>query len=1498
MANNNLNVSVTAGLDKPNSVAQINKDIRSIEAQLKRLRLQATIDGNAKAEIQKQITALSRQKRQLYIDLKLRQRDLKQQYKQVVAQIQSQPLNVAVDTSNAQRQMTGLSSSVRTASNETVTLASALRRVMTNAGLTISAQTALQYIRRMAQEATDALKEYDKYATNLSMITGGTKANSDNIIAELSDKSFEFKVDISELETAYETLLRTGKSADELDDYLKSTVYLSKIGFEDMETSAENLVSIANAYKLQSDEIQNVVSKLSALDTASITVAGKLATAMSKTAQSAQLAGLSIDELGAIIAGLRDSTGKTEDAVATSINSILSRLYNVKLGKYEIELEDGSTENITESLNNVEKMLKTVGMNIRTSKGEFKDVTVIIDELVDKWEQLNDVQKNAIGFTFAGAHHKNTFIALVENWTAVKNLTDISADSAGQAEQKYSAYLQSIESRSAELSTAVKDMWNNLIPNDFAVNILEATTGLVQFTDNYKILQTALKSVAFYAIAKGVVSVKNGFVGLVSDIKNVSYAMNLASNASALSAQDFTNLKAVSGMLSDSQLKLVLSTKQLTYADKLNIVQTGNMTKAQAEQRLATLGITQANQSAAVSTFSLSGAFKTLWASISANPIGALTIAFTSLITIYQTVQRKQEEARQEIKDTAETTKELTDNIYSLYGAYADMKIGVENGTESKENLTSATNNLLDVLGYEGEVVDRLIDKYGNLSNAINQVTADKLRESLPDLANAVNAELEEAVKEAMSKDTGSHLGFDITADNSADTELLKFIGEYNRQNGGVTFEAVNSLTTRIDFEGDRDSAEGIKKRIDNLQKLRQALFDEYGAENVQSLDFYTELSNRISELSTAYDEYAVAYGNYNNTVAQAEIIQSLIGKEIPKTVDEYKAYRQELIRSAENSGQFIGTQEDIITAIDGTISKMNEFSDIRNQTENRDTAYNMFGVDNIVNDANEGIKKAFINSLTDSELSVLIQLDKNVFDKGIEGVKQAIADFNNNPENVVDVETATETSSLEELQKAYDDISKSADGFVKNHKTVVSAFEEQDKHGQLSASSIRELSQSGYGEALVTDKITGAVTLNKQAYEKLNAQKKEKIRLDLLNEKSSLEDKLSDEEKAVSDLRQEYETLARANMESNAGRLSEITLELAKRGENISDISDLISQLNGDIASLNAPEFDGGDSTDTNKEAFEKLYDKWQHDFVMNKVSQEEYINWLDGAYKEYFSDLSKYQEEYNKYEEEVYKARFEREQELFDKKIENYEKLADKALDKYVDGDGNSITVEGSFDYARSQINSAIEETQNRINTLSLSKGFEDEIDSLTESLEGLYDKLDDINKSEIESQKEYFESLKDEYSEMIDSQIDEQEKLAESIEKAYDDKISAIDRQIDAVNKVSEAEERQKDILEAELEVKKAQQELDKAKAQKRLVYTKGGNWELREDKEAVSEAKTNLADAQSNLDKAKQESEISALEEQKEILETQKDNSKEYYDKVVEDLEEQKEAREKQ
>ena len=242
----------------------------------------------------------------------------------------------------------------------------------------------------------------------------------------------------------------------------------------------------------------------------------------------------------------------------------------------------------------------------------------------------------------------------------------------------------------------------------------------------------------------------------------------------------------------------------------------------------------------------------------------------------------------------------------------------------------------------------------------------------------------------------------------------------------------------------------------------------------------------------------------------------------------------------------------------------------------------------------------------------------------------------------------------------------------------------------------------------------------------------------------------------------------------------------------------------------------------------------------------------------------------------------------------------IQEQWLDVSEAAENATTTATNKFDYAREQINSAIAETQARIDGIKNGtiSGDNDDIEQLTDDLDSLYDKLTDINEKEIDSQKEYIKTLKDEYSDLIDEQIDQQKKLADNIDKTFEKQIDAIDKQIDAINKVNEAEEKKKDILDAQLAVKEAERDVDKARINTRVVYTGNGSWEARSDKDAVEEAQKNLADKQAELQKAMDEQKIAVLEEQKESLETQKNNSKDYYDKVVDDLEEQKTAREKQ
>lgn len=1495
-----LEIVISADLDQNKSVTSINKSIKKIEKKIEKLKLQVTVDNEkSKSAISKEIEKLNKQKRQLYIDLKLRKDTLKKQYQELQKE-NNFSLNISTET--AQRQIKNVSNTITGATNESVTLGLALKNAFSNAGLIMTAQNALNLVKRAANEATKAVKEYDQYVTNLSIINGGSRESNNKLLGDLAEKSLDFKIEVSSLESAAETLLRTGKSLDETNKYLENTIYLSKLGFQDMDTSASQLVTIGNAYGYTADEMSAVVDKFVKLDTQANITAGKLAEGVAKSAQNAKLAGFNIDQLAASIAGLKDTTGRSESEISNSLSMIFSRLQNVKLGKFVLETEDG-TEDITEQINDMEKLLDTFGIKLRNSKNEFRDINELFTELSDNWSKFNSVQQSAIATTAAGARQRNTFIALIENWNKIQELTDVSINSMGTAVEKYENYLQSIEAKSATFSTATKELWNNLLPTDFVGNMTDAGTAVVQFTDKYQVLQTMLKSAVFYGLAKGVITTKNSLVKMATDIKNVSYAMDLATKSGAMTSQRMADLRNMTKVLTDSQLKLVLSNSNLSKSEMIKMFKIDGVTTAEAEQRLATLGITQANQQATNATFSLSGAFRSLWATIAANPVMSLTIAFTAVSTIITTVKQKQEEYRQSIKDTAEKTKELADNLNSLYTSYADMKTGVDNGTASKEDLTEATNKLLEALGYEGQAVGDLVAKYGDLHTAINQATADRLKESLPDLANAVDVELDELTHKSNIQ---ASISFTIDK-NDANKKITDFLNDFTSKNNTEFIKITNSIynensapfVTDIGkeysfiqiFNNDLDnSVDGIKKRLDELNLLKQSLFDYFGAEDVQNVDLYKTVNKQIANLSASYEEYTTALSDYNNTAAEAQIVQSLVGKKIPKTVEEYKKYRSELIKSANDSKEYIGSQEDIINSIDGTLSKMSEFADVQNRLNNIETAKNKF----VVGKVNSKPISDFIDALSDDDLSILIQLDTNVFDKGIENVSQAIENFKSNSDNQISVNVETseiDTSSLEELQEAYDNLSKSAESYTKVQKTLTDSLKEQEAYGQLSASTIQSLTDAGYAQALSVNTETGAVTLNTEAYERLNNEKKQKLKLDLEQQNTDLQDKIKEEESTINSLKMEYEALAKANAEANAERLKEIEIELAAHSQNKAKLQDLIDKNNSVSVSLDAPSFEKSDNKDLWKEEAEEKIAEIKHLYEMEQITYASYLSQLDKLNEKYFANDKKYLDDFRKYQEEVYKGRKKLNEDLIAEQEKNQKAYHDSRISELemqitvttndsADNQGNKLNVSERFDYLRAVYDEILAEIERRENEITRSgiEGHGDELAELAKKYEEYANKKADIFKDEIQYEIDYISELEKKYNDFIDKRVDRYEDEKDALEDRYDTEINAIDKTIKALKNKNEEDK-------TALDLAKAKQELENAKQRTRKVYGAGGTVEYRQDTDKISEA-------QQKVNNLEQEQIINGFEKLKESLEDQKKIEVDKYDSMIDALNKQK------
>lgn len=140
----------------------------------------------------------------------------------------------------------------------------------------------------------------------------------------------------------------------------------------------------------------------------------------------------------------------------------MSRYGNVKAGAYTKMNLESSSDTDLENLNDIEKVLGKIGINIRSTNTEFRSFSEVLDELGDKWATLDNVSKNAIATAMAGVRQREQFLVLMENLDRAEEIEEVSQKSSGTAEKKYASYMETIESAQNRLSNAWSELAQRL----------------------------------------------------------------------------------------------------------------------------------------------------------------------------------------------------------------------------------------------------------------------------------------------------------------------------------------------------------------------------------------------------------------------------------------------------------------------------------------------------------------------------------------------------------------------------------------------------------------------------------------------------------------------------------------------------------------------------------------------------------------------------------------------------------------------------------------------------------------------------------------------------------------------------------------------------------------------------------------------------------------------------------------------------------------------------
>ena len=239
--------------------------------------------------------------------------------------------------------------------------------------------------KRTVRDAIDHIRELDKAMTEIAVVTDMDQDDLWGQIGTYSKIAQEYGVSTVGVYEVSQLYYQQGLATAEVMQLTEETLKMAKIANIDYAEATDYMTVAIRGFKMEMSDAQNVVDVYSNIAAITASDTEELAVAMSKTASSAEAVGASFENTTAMIALMVETTREAPQNIGSALKSIISR-YG-EMTSDPMKLVDSEGEEM--SLNKVDKALKSIGISLQDTTGQFRAFDEVILELSSKWETLD-----------------------------------------------------------------------------------------------------------------------------------------------------------------------------------------------------------------------------------------------------------------------------------------------------------------------------------------------------------------------------------------------------------------------------------------------------------------------------------------------------------------------------------------------------------------------------------------------------------------------------------------------------------------------------------------------------------------------------------------------------------------------------------------------------------------------------------------------------------------------------------------------------------------------------------------------------------------------------------------------------------------------------------------------------------------------------------------------------------------------------------------------------
>lgn len=358
-------------------------------------------------------------------------------------------------------------------------------------------------------------EDLNESLNNIRIVTGKSTAEMAQFAKQANRAAKELNTTTTKYTDASLIYYQQGLDDKQVKARTDVTAKFANVSRENLTTSSEYLTAIWNNFAKGSKNLEYFADVIVALGAATASSSQEIATGLNKFAATAETVGLSYEYATSALATVTATTRQSAEVVGTAFKTLFSRIQDLELGK---TLDDGTT------LGKYSKALDAVGISIKDSNGELRDMNRILDDIGGKWDTLNKDEQVALAQAVGGVRQYTQFIALMDNWDFMKENLETAKNATGELQNQADIFAESWEAARKNVKASAEGIYDSLIKDEFWIDL---TNG---FADGLKSVELFADSIGGL---KGVLALStiamNKLVGpkVAQSIRDVAYNIGI-----------------------------------------------------------------------------------------------------------------------------------------------------------------------------------------------------------------------------------------------------------------------------------------------------------------------------------------------------------------------------------------------------------------------------------------------------------------------------------------------------------------------------------------------------------------------------------------------------------------------------------------------------------------------------------------------------------------------------------------------------------------------------------------------------------------------------------------------------------------------------------------------------------------------------------------------------------------------------------------------------------